>query len=220
MSQKDIDFLIEQIIEDTKAGYLTEGKVKSKHAPEWYRTWNKPKDDLKLQRSERAWHTPNKLKYISRAIIDAVNEWCKTWVDSFDGKDRATVIKMMLATPEQNEILDLADKIYNNIDEYSPNFKRAPKPDEILVALKQVIAGETNVNINFGGIKNDLQYKFPGRDGLITQKEMHKLYRSEQFKNALEKIYKENYRDVVGSWDQIKSVFDRKPKIGNKLSEV
>lgn len=220
MSQKDTDFLIEQIIEDAKAGYLTEGKVKSKHAPEWYRTWDKPKNDLKLHRSEKAWHTPDKLKYISHAIIDAVREWCERWVHGFERKDRAAVIKMMLNARGQNEIYSLASKIYDNIDEYSPNFKRAPKPDEILAALKQVIAGETNVNINFGGIKNELQYEFPGRDGLIAQKELRKLYRSEQFKNALEKVYKENYRDVVGSWDQIKSVFDRKPKVGNKLSEV
>lgn len=220
MSQKDIDFLIEQIIEDTEAGYLTEGKVKSKHAPAWYRTWNKPSGDLKHQRSKNAWHTPDHLKYIASAFIDAFNEWSDRVIRSHKMEDRHRVPKLLLDDPYQNEILDLADKIYNNIEEYSPSLKRMPKPAEILAAVKQVVAGEINLEINYGGMKNALQYKIPGRNGLIMKKELRKLFKSDQLKNALEKIYRENYRDVVGSWDQIKSVFDRKPKIGNKLSEV
>ena len=212
--------LIEQILNDAKEGYLTEGKVKSKHAPGWYRTWEKPSGDLKYQRSRNAWHTPDHLKYIADAFIDAFNTWSDRVIRGHKMENRHKVPQLLLDDPYQNELFDLADKIYNNIDEYSPMFKRAPKPNEILAAVKQVLAGQINVEINFGGMKNALQYKYPGRDGLIMKKEMHKLYKSEQFKNALEKIYKENYRDVVGSWDQIKSVFDRKPKTGNKLSEV
>lgn len=214
------ELLIEQILNDAKEGYLTEGKVKSKHAPGWYRTWEKPSGDLKHQRSKNAWHTPDHLKYIADAFIDAFNEWSDNVIRGHKLENRHKVPQLLLDDPHQNAILSLADRIYTNIDEYSPMLKRAPKPNEILAAIKQVLAGQINVEINFGGMKNALQYKIPGRDGLIMKKEMHKLYRSEQFKNALEKIYKENYRDVVGSWDQVKSVFDRKPKIGNKLSEV
>lgn len=220
MSQKDIDFLIEQIIEDTEAGYLTEGKVKSKHAPEWYRTWNKPSGDLRFHRGENANHIPKNLKYIANAFIDAFDKWSDIVVRGHKRENAHKIPQLLLDDPHQNEILDLADKIYTNIEKYSPMFKRAPKPNEVLAAIKQVLAGQLNVNINYGGMKSALEYQIPGRNGLIMRKEMLKLYKSEQFKNALEKIYKENYRDVVGSWDQIKSVFDRKPKIGNKLSEV
>ena len=213
-------FLIEQILNDAKEGYLTEGKVKSKHAPGWYRTWNKPSGDLKYQRSKNAWHTPDHLKYIASAFIDAFNDWSDRVIRSHKMEDRHRVPKLLLDDPYQNAILDLADKIYNNIEEYSPSLKRMPKPAEILAAVKQVVAGEINLEINYGGMKNALQYKIPGRNGLIMKKELRKLFKSDQLKNALEKIYKENYRDVVGSWDQIKSVFDRKPKPGNKLSEV
>ena len=127
------------------------------------------------------------------------------------------------------------DKIFDKLKNNYPNIicvqlcvsaKVATKRynERLINNLKPILAENLkdcdNVEINFGGMKNALQYKYPGRDGLIMKKEMHKLYKSEQFKNALEKVYKMNYRDVVGSWDQIKSVFDRKPKTGNKLSEV
>lgn len=214
------EILIEQILNDAKEGYLTEGKIKSKHAPGWYRTWEKPSGDLRFHRGENANHIPKKLKYIATAFIDAFNEWSDNVIRGHKMENRHKVPQLLLDDPYQNAILSLADRIYTNIEEYSPMFKRAPKPNEVLAAVKQVLAGHINVDINYGGIKNALQYQIPGRNGLIMKKEMHKLYRSEQFKNALEKIYKENYRDVVGSWDQIKGVFDRKPKIGNKLSEV
>lgn len=214
------EILIEQILNDAKEGYLTEGKVKSKHAPGWYRTWNKPSGDLKHQRSKNAWHTPDHLKYITRAFIDAFNEWSDRVIRGHKMEDRHKVPQLLLDDPHQNAILNLADNVYNNIEEYSPSFKRMPKPAEILAAVKQVIAGEINLEINHGGMKKALEYKYPGRDGIIMKKELRKLFKSEQLKNALEKIYKENYRDIVGSWDQIKSVFDRKPKTGNKLSEV
>lgn len=214
------EILIEQILNDAKEGYLTEGKVKSKHAPGWYRTWEKPSGDLRFHRGENANHIPKNLKYIATAFIDAFNEWSDNVIRGHKLENRHKVPQLLLDDPHQNAILSLADRIYTNIEEYSPIFKRAPKPNEILAAVKQVLAGQLNVDINYGGIKNALKYQIPGRNGLIMKKEMHKLYRSEQFKNALEKIYKENYRDVVGSWDQIKGVFDRKPKIGNKLSEV
>lgn len=213
-------FLIEQILNDAKEGYLTEGKVKSKHAPEWYRTWNKSSGDLKFHRGENANHIPKNLEYIATAFIDAFDKWSDIVIKSHKRENRHKVPQLLLDDPYQNEIFDLAAKIYDNIDEYSPMLKRAPKPNEILAAIKQVLAGQINVDINYGGMKNALQYQIPGRNGLIMKKEMHKLYKSEQFKNALEKVYKMNYRDVVGSWDQIKSVFDRKPKTGNKLSEV
>lgn len=212
--------LIEQILNDAREGYLTEGKVKSKHAPGWYRTWEKPSGDLRFHRGENANHIPKNLKYIATAFIDAFNEWSDNVIRGHKYENRHKVPQLLLDDPHQNAILSLADRIYTNIEEYSPIFKRAPKPNEVLAAVKQVLAGQLNVDINYGGIKNALKYQIPGRNGLIMKKEMHKLYRSEQFKNALEKIYKENYRDVVGSWDQIKGVFDRKPKIGNKLSEV
>jgi len=214
------EILIEQILSDAKEGYLTEGKVKSKHAPEWYRTWEKPSGDLRFHRGENANHIPKNLKYIATAFIDAFNEWSDNVIRGHKHENAHKVPQLLLDDPHQNAILSLADRIYTNIEEYSPMFKRAPKPNEVLAAVKQVLAGQLNVDINYGGIKNALQYQIPGRNGLIMKKEMHKLYRSEQFRNALEKIYKENYRDVVGSWDQIKGVFDRKPKIGNKLSEV
>lgn len=214
------EILIEQILNDAKEGYLIEGKVKSKHAPGWYRTWEKPSGDLRHQRSKNAWHTPDHLKYIASAVIDAFNEWSDIVIRSHKMEDRYRVPKLLLNDPHQNAILNLADKVYNNIEEYSPSLKRMPKPAEILAVVKQVVAGEINLDINFGGMKNALKYKIPGRNGLIMKKELRKLYKSEQFKNALEYIYKENYRDVVGSWDQIKGIFDRKPKIGNKLSEV
>lgn len=214
------EILIEQILNDAKEGYLTEGKVKSKHAPGWYRTWEKPSGDLRFHRGENANHIPKNLKYIATAFIDAFNEWSDNVIRGHKLENRHKVPQLLLDDPHQNAILSLADRIYTNIEEYSPIFKRAPKPNEVLAAVKQVLAGQLNVDINYGGIKNALKYQIPGRNGLIMKKEMHKLYRSEQFKNALEKIYKENYRDVVGSWDQIKGVFDRKPKIGNKLSEV
>lgn len=214
------EILIEQILNDAKEGYLIEGKVKSKHAPGWYRTWEKPSGDLRFHRGENANHIPKNLKYIATAFIDAFNEWSDNVIRGHKMENRHKVPQLLLDDPHQNAILSLADRIYTNIEEYSPMFKRAPKPNEVLAAVKQVLAGQLNVDINYGGIKNALQYQIPGRNGLIMKKEMHKLYRSEQFKNALEKIYKENYRDVVGSWDQIKGVFDRKPKIGNKLSEV
>lgn len=212
--------LIEQILNDAREGYLTEGKVKSKHAPGWYRTWEKPSGDLRFHRGKNAWHTPDHLKYIADAFIDAFNEWSDNVIRGHKYENRHKVPQLLLDDPHQNAILSLADRIYNNIEEYSPMLKRAPKPNEILAAVKQVLAGQINVEINHGGMKDALQYKIPGRDGLLMKKEMHKLYRSEQFKNALEKVYKENYRDVVGSWDQIKGIFDRKPKTGNKLSEV
>ena len=212
--------LIEQILNDAKEGYLTEGKVKSKHAPEWYRTWEKPSGDLRFHRGENANHIPKNLKYIATAFIDAFNEWSDIVIKGYKQEHAHKVPQLLLNDPHQDTILDLADKIYANIEEYSPMFKRAPKPNEVLAAIKQVLAGHLNVDINYGGMKNALQYQIPGRDGLIMKKEMHKLYRSEQFKNALEKIYKENYRNVVGSWDQIKGIFDRKPKIGSKFSEV
>lgn len=214
------EILIEQILNDAKEGYLTEGKVKSKHAPGWYRTWEKPSGDLRFHRGENANHIPKNLKYIATAFIDAFNEWSDNVIRGHKLENRHKVPQLLLDDPYQNAILSLAHRIYTNIEEYSPIFKRAPKPNEVLAAVKQVLAGQLNVDINYGGIKNALKYQIPGRNGLIMKKEMHKLYRSEQFKNALEKIYKENYRDVVGSWDQIKGVFDRKPKIGNKLSEV
>ena len=175
---------------------------------------------MKHQRSERAWHTPKGLRYIANAFVDAFDKWSDIVIRSHKRENRHKVPQLLLDDPYQNEILDLADKIYTKIDEYSPMLKRAPKPDEVLAAIKQVLAGQINLDINYGGMKNALKYQIPGRGGLIMRKEMHKLYRSEQFRNALEKIYKENYRDVVGSWDQIKSVFDRKPKTGSKLSEV
>lgn len=214
------EILIEQILNDAKEGYLTEGKVKSKHAPEWYRTWEKPSGDLRFHRGENANHITKNLKYIATAFIDAFNEWSDNVIKGHKHENAHKVPQLLLDDPHQNAILSLADRIYTNIEEYSPMFKRAPKPNEVLAAIKQVLAGQLNVGINYGGMKSELEYQIPGRNGVLMRKEMLKLYRSEQFKNALEKIYKENYRDVVGSWDQIKGIFDRKPKIGSKLSEV
>lgn len=199
---------------------LLKVRLKSKHAPGWYRTWEKPSGDLRFHRGENANHITKNLKYIATAFIDAFNEWSDNVIKGHKHENAHKVPQLLLDDPHQNAILSLADRIYTNIEEYSPMFKRAPKPNEVLAAIKQVLAGQLNVGINYGGMKSELEYQIPGRNGVLMRKEMLKLYRSEQFKNALEKIYKENYRDVVGSWDQIKGIFDRKPKIGSKLSEV
>ena len=210
MSQKDIDFLIEQIIEDTDAGYLVEGI--SKHAPQSY--VDRVKKDPSM-RNRRQWdvgvnNTHGSLEDVidpgyalggvGYAIVDLISSF-------HDGAE--------VPSPEE-----LASLIMDEIRERADSFSYPiPSPKEIVAAthnyLQERVLKKINNRARSSHYSNaEYQYIHEAKRKEIA---LMKVARSPQFAEAIKQECK---RGRFKPKNILRNIFGKKDRVPKRLKNV
>lgn len=209
MSQKDIDFLIEQILEDTDAGYLVEGI--SKHAPQSY--VDRVKKDPSM-RNRRPWdvNTDNTNGSIEEVndpgyVLGAVSSVIVSLISSFhDGAE--------VPSPEE-----LASSIMGEIREHADRFNNpVPSPKEIIAAAHNYLQERVlkKINKRDGSSYSNDQYKYI-YDAKRKEIALLKMVRSPQFAAAIKQECK---KGRFKPKNILRNIFGKKDRVPNRLKNV
>jgi hypothetical protein len=210
MSQKDIDFLIEQILEDTDAGYLVEGI--SKHAPQSY--VDRVKKDPSM-RNRRPWdfgvnNTHGSLEDaidpgyalggVGHAIVDLISSF-------YDGAE--------VPSPEE-----LASIIMDEIRERADSFNDPiPSPKEIVAAVHNYLQERVLTKINNrerSSHYSNAEYRYI-HEGKRKEIALLKAARSPQFAAAIKQECK---KGRFKPKNILRNIFGKKDRVPNRLKNV
>lgn len=210
MSQKDIDFLIEQILEDTDAGYLVEGI--SKHAPQSY--VDRVKKDPSM-RNRRPWdfgvsNTHGSLEDaidpgyalggVSHAIVGLISSF-------YDGVE--------VPSPEE-----LASIIMDEIRERADSFNDPiPSPKEIVAAVHNYLQERVLKKINNrerSSHYSNAEYRYI-HEGKRKEIALMKVARSSQFAAAIKQECK---KGRFKPKNILRNIFGKKDRVPNRLKNV
>jgi hypothetical protein len=201
--------LIEQILNDAKEGYLTEGI--SKHAPQSYVDAVKkdPSNKGRREWSSNNKNTNGRIKDVmsSGYALDSVGLIMSRIATSFhDGAE--------VPSPEE-----LAATIMDEIRERVSSFNEPmPSPKQIVAAVHNAMQQDVLTKINKRN--NDPfsrdEYKYM-HDAKKRQIALMKVLRSSQFVAAIEKEYK---KDRFKPKNIINKIFGKKHTVPNRLKQV
>ncbi|MBR4890170.1 MAG: hypothetical protein IKU15_02485 [Clostridia bacterium] len=210
MSQKDIDFLIEQILEDTDAGYLVEGI--SKHAPQSY--VDRVKKDPSM-RNRRPWdvnvdNTHGSIEDVTDpgyvlggvgyAIVDLISSF-------YDGVE--------VPSPEE-----LASIVMDEIRERADSFSYPiPSPKEIVAAVHNYLQERVLKKINNrerSSHYSNAEYQYI-HEGKRKQIALMKVARSPQFAEAIKQECK---RGRFKPKNILRNIFGKKGRVPKRLKNV
>lgn len=210
MSQKDIDFLIEQILEDTDAGYLVEGI--SKHAPQSY--VDRVKKDPSM-RNRRPWdfdvdNTHGSIEDVTNPgyALGGVGSAIISLIASFyDGVEAPSPEK--LASIVMDEVRERADSFNDPI----------PSPKEIIAATHNYLQEKVLKKINNrerSRYYSNSEYQFI-HEGKRKEIALLKAARSPQFAAAIKQECK---KGRFKPKNILRNIFGKKDRVPNRLKNV